>query len=83
MQKIKSKLLLRRCIIEIFKKDEELQIPDNIDYSNIKSLSNEVREKLTTMKPKTIGGAARIPGITPASIMAVIIYIKHKKSDKN
>lgn len=69
--------------IEIFKKDEELQIPDNIDYNNIKSLSNEVREKLTTMKPKTIGGAARIPGITPASIMAVIIYIKHKKSDKN
>jgi len=68
--------------IEIFKKDEGLTIPDNIDYTNIKSLSNEVREKLTKMKPKTIGGATRIPGITPASIMAVIIYIKHnKKSD--
>lgn len=64
--------------IEIFKKDEELKIPDNINYQDIKSLSNEVREKLTRMKPKTIGGATRIPGITPASIMAVIIYIKHK-----
>ncbi|MES2676698.1 MAG: tRNA uridine-5-carboxymethylaminomethyl(34) synthesis enzyme MnmG [Pseudomonadota bacterium] len=69
--------------IEIFKKDEELKIPDFIDYNNIKSLSNEVREKLTKMKPKTIGGATRIPGITPASIMAIIIYIKHKKSDQN
>ncbi len=67
--------------IEIFKKDEGLTIPDNIDYSNIKSLSNEVREKLTKMKPKTIGSATRIIGITPASIMAVIIYIKHKKND--
>lgn len=64
--------------IEIFKKDEGMSIPDNIDYNNIKSLSNEVREKLIKMRPKTIGGATRIPGITPASIMAVIIYIKHK-----
>ncbi len=64
--------------IEIFKKDEGLSIPENIDYKNIQSLSGEVREKLIKMQPKTIGAAARIPGITPASIMAVIIYLKHK-----
>ncbi|MCE3254983.1 MAG: mnmG [Rickettsiaceae bacterium] len=64
--------------IEIFKKDEELKIPDNINYSHISSLSNEVREKLSKIRPKTIGGASRIQGITPASIMAIIIYIKHK-----
>ena len=69
--------------IEIFKKDENLTIPDSINYNDIKSLSNEVREKLTKMKPKTIGGAARIPSITPASIMAVIIHIKHRKNDRN
>jgi len=64
--------------IEIFKKDEGLKIADIIDYNDIKSLSNEVREKLIKMKPKTIGSASRITGITPASIMAIIIYIKHK-----
>lgn len=68
--------------IEIFKKDEEVKIPDDIDYEQIKSLSNEVKEKLNKFKPKTIGNATRIPGVTPASIMAVIIYIKNKKSAK-
>ncbi|MFT6105799.1 MAG: tRNA uridine 5-carboxymethylaminomethyl modification enzyme [Rickettsiales bacterium] len=67
--------------IEIFKRDEDLKIPDSIIYQNIKSLSNEVVEKLTKMKPKTIGNAGRIPGITPASIMSIIIYIKNKKND--
>ena len=67
--------------IEIFKKDEGLKIPDNIDYKSIKSLSNEVREKLTKARPKTIGAASRIQGITPASIMAVIIYIKHNEKN--
>lgn len=65
--------------IEIFKKDEALKIPDFIDYNQIKSLSNEVREKLIKAKPKTIGLASRIPGITPASIMAVIVHIKYGK----
>ncbi|MFT5703479.1 MAG: tRNA uridine 5-carboxymethylaminomethyl modification enzyme, partial [Rickettsiales bacterium] len=69
--------------IEIFKKDENLKIPDQINYQNIQSLSNEVREKLIKMRPKTIGGASRIPGITPASIMAVIVHIKNKKNDHN
>jgi tRNA uridine 5-carboxymethylaminomethyl modification enzyme len=65
--------------IEIFKKDEGLKIPEDIIYKDIKSLSGEVIEKLTKMRPKTIGNAGRIPGITPASIMAVIIYIKTQK----
>ena len=65
--------------IEIFKKDEELKIPGDINYANISSLSNEVKEKLTQIKPQTIGQALRIPGITPASIMAVIVNIKYGK----
>jgi tRNA uridine 5-carboxymethylaminomethyl modification enzyme len=70
--------------IEIFKKDESLKIPGDISYDNIKSLSNEVREKLSKIKPVNIGSAGRIPGITPASLLAVIIYIKNyvKNIDK-
>ena len=68
--------------ILIFKKDENMKIPNDIDYNVIKSLSNEVREKLNKIKPKTIGSASRIAGVTPASIMAVIIYIKNCKKIK-
>ncbi|MFT5795827.1 MAG: tRNA uridine 5-carboxymethylaminomethyl modification enzyme, partial [Ulvibacter sp.] len=62
--------------IEIFKRDEFLRIPDNLDYKNIKSLSNEVVEKLNFTKPTNISVASRTPGITPAAIMAIIIYLK-------
>jgi tRNA uridine 5-carboxymethylaminomethyl modification enzyme len=62
--------------IEIFKKDEFLKIPDNLDYKQIKSLSNEVVEKLSFIRPTNISLASRIPGITPAAIMAIIIYLR-------
>ena len=62
--------------IEQFQKQESIKIPDKIDYSRIGSLSNEVREKLENIKPKTIGAANRIPGITPAAMTALMVYIK-------
>jgi len=62
--------------IEMFRKDEELAIPDNIDYANVGSLSNEIRHKLTTTKPTSIGAASRIPGVTPAALIALLTYIK-------
>lgn len=62
--------------IEIFKKDEFLKIPDNLNYKQIKSLSNEVVEKLSFTRPTNISLASRIPGITPAAIMAIIIYLR-------
>ena len=62
--------------IKIFKKDEFLKIPDNLDYKEIKSLSNEVVEKLIFTRPSNISLASRIPGITPAAIMAIIIYLR-------
>ncbi len=61
-----------------FKKDEHIKIPEDINFNEIKSLSSEVREKLKENKPKTIGLASRISGITPASIMSIIIYLKGK-----
>lgn len=62
--------------IDMFKKDEELAIPATIDYASVGSLSNEIRHKLSLTKPASIGAAGRIPGVTPAALMAILTYIK-------
>jgi len=62
--------------IEIFKKDENMKIPENIDYSVISGLSNEIRQKLELIRPKTFGQASRIEGITPAAINLLLTYSK-------
>lgn len=62
--------------IEVFKKDENLKIKDDIDYSKIGGLSREIVSKLTKVKPSTIGEASRIPGMTPAAITAVLGHLK-------
>lgn len=62
--------------IKIFKQYESLKIPPDVDYSKLESLSNEVKEKLSISKPKNIGAAGRIPGITPAAIMALIVFLR-------
>ncbi len=65
--------------IELFKKEEELRIPNDFDYNSIGSLSNEVREKFNKYRPFTISAASKIPGITQASVMALLIAIKSKQ----
>ncbi|CAB1277639.1 tRNA uridine-5-carboxymethylaminomethyl(34) synthesis enzyme MnmG [Candidatus Nitrosacidococcus tergens] len=55
---------------------ENLCLPFNLDYSQIKGFSTEVQEKFTQIRPTTLGQAARIPGITPAAISALLIYLK-------
>ena len=62
--------------IEVFKKDEKLKIRDDIDYTKIGSLSREMVQKLSKVKPATIGEASRIPGVTPAAITAILGYLK-------
>jgi len=62
--------------IELFKKEENMIIPKNFDYKKVNSLSNEVCEKLISHKPHNIGSASRIPGITPAAVMALIINLR-------
>lgn len=66
-----------------FKKDENIKIPEDINFEDIKSLSSEVKEKLTKLRPATLGLASRIPGITPASIMAVMVYLKGKNFENS
>ena len=64
--------------IEVFKKDENLKIRNDIDYSKIGGLSREMVQKLTKVKPATIGEASRIPGVTPAAITAILGYIEKR-----
>ena len=65
--------------INKYRANEELKIPNDIDYQSIKALSSEVRQKLTEYKPETIGQASRLQGITPASISILLVYIKSYK----
>ena len=62
--------------IEVFKKDENLKLKEDIDYSKIGGLSREMVAKLSKVKPSTIGEASRIPGVTPAAITAILGYVK-------
>ncbi len=72
----------QRLDIQDFKKDENLKIPDKINYKKVGSLSNEVVEKLTKIKPPTLGAASRVSGITPAAIIAILRFIKRSKNKK-
>ena len=62
--------------IESFKKDESVIIPDGIDYEKLSGLSNEIKSKLVQVKPKTLGQAIRIDGVTPAAIIILLSHIK-------
>ena len=64
-----------------FKKSENIKIPSDFNYNSDKvSLPNEARVKLSAAKPATVGAASRIPGITPAAITALVVYIKQIKA---
>jgi tRNA uridine 5-carboxymethylaminomethyl modification enzyme len=65
-------------IVQRFQKMEHARLPREIDYSQISGLSREVCEKLTRIKPQSLGQASRIPGITPAAISLLSFYIKKK-----
>ena len=62
--------------IEKFKKLESIKIPDRFEYEEIPGLSNEIIQKLTKVKPDSLGQATRISGITPAAISVLMVYLK-------
>lgn len=66
--------------IERQKRNEDTKIPAQFDYAIIKSLSAEIKQKLTEIRPTTIGIASRIPGVTPAAISLLLVYLKKVKS---
>ena len=62
--------------VEKMKQMEAVRIPAEIDYGDVHGLTNEVREKLTRVRPISLGQAARISGVTPAAIMALQVHMK-------
>ena len=65
--------------IKSFKKDEAVIIPPKINYDFLSGLSNEIKSKLNKVRPKTLGQAIRIDGVTPAAIIIILSHIKKLK----
>jgi tRNA uridine 5-carboxymethylaminomethyl modification enzyme len=61
-----------------FRKDEDLRLPADLDYGAVGGLSHEVREKLSTIKPLTLGQAARIEGVTPGALTALLAHVRRR-----
>ena len=72
-------LIRQRTDIDSFKKDEALKIPEDINYSLVGGLSNEIQMRLNRHRPLTVGAMSRLMGITPAAVTAVIAYLKKNK----
>ena len=68
----------QKADILAFKRDENLIIPDNINYDTFSGLSNEVKSKFKEIRPKTMGQALRIDGITPAAVYILLSHVKRK-----
>tara|TARA_B100000029_G_scaffold322742_1_gene315109 strand:+ start:4174 stop:6045 length:1872 start_codon:yes stop_codon:yes gene_type:complete len=74
----KGYLKKQNADILAFKRDENLIIPKNIDYDKFSGLSNEVKSKFKKIRPKTMGQALRIDGITPSSVYILLSHVKRK-----
>jgi len=64
--------------IERQQRNDELRLPENIDYGDVGGLSNEARQRLRDVRPETLGQAARIPGLTPAAVSLLLVHLKKR-----
>ena len=64
--------------IASFRRDEALLLPPDLDYGAVGSLSREIRDKLVLARPSTLGAAARISGVTPAALVALLKHVKRR-----
>jgi tRNA uridine 5-carboxymethylaminomethyl modification enzyme len=62
--------------IERLKRSEQRMIPDWFDYAKVSGLSREMNEKLSRVRPQTLGQASRIPGVTPAAVSLINVFIE-------
>ena len=74
--KYEGYLLQQQRAMERLKKSEQHAIPDWFDYRSVSGLSREMQEKLSKVQPRTLGQASRIPGVTPAAVSLVNVYIE-------
>jgi tRNA uridine 5-carboxymethylaminomethyl modification enzyme len=65
--------------VESYRRDEGVLLSDDIDYASLPGLSNEVRHKLQTQRPRTIGHAGRIDGITPAALTLLVAHVRRRE----
>ena len=70
----------QNAMVEKMRKMESLSIPEDFDYTSLKAISREVRDKLAEIRPGNLGQASRIPGVTPAAISALMIYLGARRS---
>ena len=66
--------------VEAFRRDEALRLPADLDYAAIGGLSNEVRSKLKAVRPLTLGQAARIEGVTPGALTALLAHVRRPRA---
>ena len=78
----KGYLTKQKADILAFKKDENLKIPVTVNYDSLGGLSNEVKSKFKKIRPKTMGQALRIDGITPAAVYILLSHVKRKSIKK-
>jgi tRNA uridine 5-carboxymethylaminomethyl modification enzyme len=64
--------------IERQRRNEETALPENLDYAEVRGLSTEARQRLSEVRPATLGQAARVPGITPAAVSLLLIHLKKR-----
>jgi tRNA uridine 5-carboxymethylaminomethyl modification enzyme len=65
--------------IDRARRHEELRLPADIDYAQVRGLSNEARQRLGDVRPETLGQAARIPGLTPAAVSLLLVHLKKRE----
>ena len=79
--KYEGYIKMQEAQVEKFKKLETKMLPENIDYENIKGISLEARQKLNKFKPRSIGQASRISGVSPADISVLLVYLQQLKDE--
>ena len=62
--------------IDAYRRDESFELPDQLDYAVLPGLSHELRQKLHALRPRTIGQAGRVDGITPAALTLLVAHVK-------
>ncbi len=69
--------------VAAYRRDESFELPDEIDYGALPGLSNEVRQKLIAQRPRTIGHAAKIDGITPAALTLLVAHVRRGRGKRS
>ena len=62
-------------------RNETTVLPDDINYDNVRGLSNEVREKLANARPNSLGQASRVSGVTPAAMSLLLVHLKRDQRE--